>query len=351
MAARWDGTGTQESGIPAGILFRNGPFPIRARNSRFRNSRGGYPGWSTSSTCKVPSPGFTGENKRAGWGRAKDPCLAPDDPRNLWQFFNKIEQNDKKKWRSECQCCGQKYWDLSPYKMLDHFGYPLTRETLLKFKPCSGIDKDEHKDVKATVQRIHAAEFAKKSALKLATAQGSRKLTESLRVNEFVTVEGRTFALGADEHRKIMKAVEARWDMLHSDLQSAAYILNPRYRHTHDFSGSAMQEHDALLQKWLSEDDLHTYKAEFGSYKEKTDIFSAQTIWTDKALEVDAHVWWDYWASGKKVLHDFATRVTSSRSRSAQRSDVGKRMRTFTAPNEIDLAMNEQQSSLACTVT
>jgi len=50
----------------------------------------------------------------------------------------------------------------------------VTRQTLLKFKPCSGIDKDEHKDVKATVQRIHAAEFAKKSALKLATAQGSR---------------------------------------------------------------------------------------------------------------------------------------------------------------------------------
>ena len=107
-------------------------------------------------------------------GPSKDPCLAPDDPRNLWQFFNKIEQNDKKKWRPECQCCGQKYWDLSPYKIFDHFGYPLTRQTLLKYKPCSGIDKDEHKDVKATVQRIHAAEFAKKSALKLATAQGSR---------------------------------------------------------------------------------------------------------------------------------------------------------------------------------
>ena len=27
-------------------------------------------------------------------------------------------------------------------------------------------------------------------------------------------------------------------------------------------------------------------------------------------LEADAHVWWDYWGSGKKVLHDFATRVT-----------------------------------------
>ena len=35
------------------------------------------------------------------------------------------------------------------------------------------------------------------------------KLTESLRVNEIVTAEGRTFALGLDEHKKIKKAVEA----------------------------------------------------------------------------------------------------------------------------------------------
>ena len=34
---------------------------------------------------------------------------------------------------------------------------------------------------------------------------------ESVRVNEFVTAEERTFALGLDEHRKITKAVEARW--------------------------------------------------------------------------------------------------------------------------------------------
>ena len=107
-------------------------------------------------------------------GPRNDPCFAPDDPRNLWQFFNKIEQNEKKKWRSECICCGQMYWDFTPSKILEHFGFQSTRQTAAKFKSCKGIDKDEHKDVKATVQRIHAAEFAKKSALKLATAQGSR---------------------------------------------------------------------------------------------------------------------------------------------------------------------------------
>ena len=115
-------------------------------------------------------------------GTSKDPCLAPDDPRNLWQFFNKIEQNDKKKWRSECRCCGQKSWDLSQCEMLDHFGYQSTRQTPIKFNPCAGIDKDEHKDVKATVQRIHAAEFAAKSALKLAKAQGSHAAGNQRRV-------------------------------------------------------------------------------------------------------------------------------------------------------------------------
>jgi hypothetical protein len=57
------------------------------------------------------------------------------------------------------------------------------------------------------------------------------KLKDSIRVNEFVTAEGRTFKLANDEHRTIKKAVEDRWDMLHSDLHSAAYILNPRYHH------------------------------------------------------------------------------------------------------------------------
>ena len=45
----------------------------------------------------------------------------------------------------------------------------------------------------------------------------------------------------------------------------------------------------------------------------------------------------------------------ASRSRSAQRndhlSDVGKHMPTSIAPNETDLALREQQSSLACTTT
>ena len=134
--------------------------------------------------------------------------------------------------------------------------------------------------------------------------------------------------------------------MLHSDLHSAAYILNPRYHHTHDLdSGTAMQQHDALLQKWLSDEDLHTYKAEFRSYKEKTDIFSAQTIWTERALGVDAHVWWDNWGSGKKVLHDFATRVTS------QPVSIGSAERCWKAYANIHCAKRNRLGSRAAKLT
>ena len=121
--------------------------------------------------------------------------------------------------------------------------------------------------------------------------------------------------------------------------------LPPHHKHTHDFSGTAMQQHDALLQKWLSDEDLHTYKAEFRSYKEKTDIFSAQTIWTERALGVDAHVWWDNWGSGKKVLHDFATRVTS------QPVSIGSAERCLKAYANIHCAKRNRLGSRAAKLT
>ena len=53
------------------------------------------------------------------------------------------------------------------------------------------------------------------------------------------------------------------------------------------------------------------YKDQFRNFKEKTGIFANPILWGKTALEKDADSWWDYWGSGKKVLHDFAVRVTS----------------------------------------
>ncbi len=81
----------------------------------------------------------------------------------------------------------------------------------------------------------------------------------------------------------------------------------------------------------------------FRSFKKKTDIVSTQTRWTDKALEVDVHVW----CSGKKVLHDFATRVTS------QPVSIGSAERCWKAYANINCAKRnrldpERAAKLTC---
>ena len=67
----------------------------------------------------------SGANRDAAEERSV-PC--PHNPRNLWQIFNGIEQNEK------MRCCGQKYWDFTPSesKILEHFGLQSTRETAAK---------------------------------------------------------------------------------------------------------------------------------------------------------------------------------------------------------------------------
>ena len=79
--------------------------------------------------------------------------------------------------------------------------------------------------------------------------------------------------------------------------------------------------------------------------RRKTDIFSAQTIWTERALGVDAHVWWDNWGSGKKVLHDFATRVTS------QPVSIGSAERCWKAYANIHCAKRNRLGSRAAKLT
>ena len=136
-------------------------------------------------------------------------------------------------------------------------------------------------------------------------------MKSSLENNTFVAADGREFELNDAEHETILKAFESRWEMLHSPIHSAAFTLNPRYTHVHSFSGDAQLEHDELLLSWLSEADVHLYKDQFRNFKEKTGIFANPILWSKTALEKDADAWWGDWGAGKKVLHDFAVRVTS----------------------------------------
>jgi hypothetical protein len=109
------------------------------------------------------------------------PC--PNDPRNLWQFFYKIEKIERKfQWSSECSYCGhwQMYRDFTPCKILEHFGFRSTRETAAKFKACQCRGTGGHKDVAAHPWHGVRCEVCHE----LGKAQGSR--TQQVAVEELL---------------------------------------------------------------------------------------------------------------------------------------------------------------------
>jgi len=88
-------TGTQGSGIPAGIGADSGKFRLWTGISGIRDCRrvfrsGGTPGV------------HTGTQKSARHARDFDP----------WEFFENVEVNAKKKKRSRCSLCGEQWWDI-----------------------------------------------------------------------------------------------------------------------------------------------------------------------------------------------------------------------------------------------
>jgi hypothetical protein len=98
------------------MVLENGGFLIRES-----------PGGGTSQYAQGGSSHGSKKNSGANRDAAEErsvPC--PHNPRNLWQIFNGIEQNEKMK------SCGQKYWDFTPSKILEHFGLQSTRETAAK---------------------------------------------------------------------------------------------------------------------------------------------------------------------------------------------------------------------------
>ena len=91
-----DASGTQGSGIPAGIGADSGKFRLWTGIPGIRDCRrvfrsGGTPGVHT---------GYS----KIGTG------MHPDfDP---WEFSENVEVNAKKKKRSRCSLCGEQWWDI-----------------------------------------------------------------------------------------------------------------------------------------------------------------------------------------------------------------------------------------------
>jgi hypothetical protein len=120
-------TGIRNQEFPQGFYSGMGHVRSGSGTPGSRNSRGGYPGSGTAQYTQGGSTVHGKKNSGANRDAAEErsvPC--PHNPRNLWQIFNGIEQNEKMK------SCGQKYWDFTPSKILEHFGLQSTRETAAK---------------------------------------------------------------------------------------------------------------------------------------------------------------------------------------------------------------------------
>ncbi len=114
----------QESGIPAGMLLRNGPCQVRFRNSRFQELPRGVP-WLGyfQGTSQYAEPGAVLRSggqyvlvtvgkkivARTGMGPRNDPFLASTTHATCGKSSTGSSRTFEK-----MKCCGQKYWDLTP---------------------------------------------------------------------------------------------------------------------------------------------------------------------------------------------------------------------------------------------
>ena len=106
---RCDVTGTQGSGIPAGIGADSGKLRLWTGIPGIRDCRrvfrsGGTPGVHT---------GYS----KIGTGMHRD-----FDP---WEFFENVEVNAKKKKRSRCSLCGEQWWGIGVH-LIAHWLRPRT---------------------------------------------------------------------------------------------------------------------------------------------------------------------------------------------------------------------------------
>jgi hypothetical protein len=121
---------------PAVLASWLGPCQVRFRNSRFQELPRGVPWLGSTRTAQYAHGGsitvgkkISGANREAAEGRSV-PC--PHNPRSLWQIFNGIERLIIIEQNEKMTCCGPKYWDFTPTKILEHFGLQSTRETAAK---------------------------------------------------------------------------------------------------------------------------------------------------------------------------------------------------------------------------
>lgn len=89
-----------------------------------------------------------------------------------WELFEVVEVNAKKKKRSMCKLCRERWWDIGPAFILLHFGFDPQREVQKKYGKCAKINDPANSVWREKCAVYHANAMQKKDAKKAAKVQG-----------------------------------------------------------------------------------------------------------------------------------------------------------------------------------
>uniref|UniRef100_A0A7R9VUK9 DUF659 domain-containing protein n=1 Tax=Chlamydomonas euryale TaxID=1486919 RepID=A0A7R9VUK9_9CHLO len=118
-------------------------------------------------------------------------------------------------------------------------------------------------------------------------------------------------------NKQLMGIVRKRWDMLHTPLHAAAYVLDLEYHGQLDEicnNEEVMSGFEEVLKKYASTvaEELEL-RQEWSAYQHKEGVFCGtnELMWT-AARTMPAHKWWYEFARGSKKLRAVALRVLST---------------------------------------
>jgi hypothetical protein len=104
------------------------------------------------------------------------------------------------------------------------------------------------------------------------------------------------------ERKKLCELIDSRWIYVHSELHSAAYVLNPRFVNVdHLCDPEVRDDFIAVLTKILpTPEAVSEAMEEYTDYRSKLGMWSNPIAWV-QATSIEPAAWWKAWGSGNTV--------------------------------------------------
>lgn len=114
-----------------------------------------------------------------------------------------------------------------------------------------------------------------------------------------------------DKEDVLVDIIEKRWEMLHTPLHAAGYILDPEYHgEGQEQNEEVMRGFHITLGRLLGgrEEDMAKATAEYEMYRSRSGLFSLHGAWVC-ARSMAAYAWWIQFGSSTPMLQRVAVKI------------------------------------------